>query len=82
MNERRKLLNKIKQYDFALNELDLYLDTHPECQRALALFVKYKNLRENAVSEYNNKYGPLTPEQNNDLQYWDWIADPWPWERS
>ncbi|MBR6070243.1 MAG: spore coat protein CotJB [Ruminococcus sp.] len=82
MDPRCALLRKIKQYDFSLKELNLYLDTHPRCQRALAMFAQYKKLREEAVAEYNDKFGPLTPEQNKNLQSWDWVADPWPWERS
>ena len=82
MNERQILLRKIKQYDFSLKELNLYLDTHPNCRRALALFKKYKGLRERCISEYTEKYDPLIPEQNNSTEHWDWITDPWPWERS
>lgn len=82
MNSEKVLLNRIRQYDFALKELNLYLDTHPNCRRALALFSKYKKLRDDAVREYNANYGPITPDQNNDDQHWSWIDDPWPWERS
>lgn len=82
MNEKALLLRKIKKYDFSLKELNLYLDTHPNCRRALALFNNYKQLRQEAVNEYISKFGPLVPEQNNDSQHWDWINDPWPWERS
>ena len=81
MNERQRLLSKIKQYDFTLKELNLYLDTHPDCRRGLAMFSKYKKLRENCIKEYTEKYGPLMPEQNNSTQHWEWIDDPWPWER-
>lgn len=82
MDPRFSLLKKIKQYDFTLKELNLYLDTHPNCSRALAMFDKYRKLREEAVADYNNRFGPLTPEQNRNLQNWDWVSDPWPWERS
>ena len=82
MNERKMLMIKIKQYDFALRELNLYLDTHPNCRRALALFDKYRSLTETAENEYVQKYGPITPEQSNDESHWSWIDGPWPWERS
>lgn len=82
MNSEKVLMTRIKQYDFALKELNLYLDTHPNCRRALALFSKYKKLRDDAVREYTANYGPITPDQNNDDQHWSWIDDPWPWERS
>lgn len=82
MNERQMLLRKIKKYDFALKELNLYLDTHPNCRRALSLFDNYKKLRKDCMNEFTAKYGPLKPEQNNDSRHWNWIDDPWPWERS
>lgn len=81
MNERARLMRKIKEYDFALKELNLYLDTHPNCRRALALFKKYKELRRKSVDEYTAKFGPITPDQSNNDQRWTWIDDPWPWER-
>ena len=81
MNEQKMLFSKIKKYDFTLKELNLYLDTHPNCRRGLAMFQKYRKLRQNAVDEYARKYGPLTPEQVNDSERWTWTDDPWPWER-
>ncbi len=82
MNEKNILLTKIKKYDFAIKELNLYLDTHPKCRRALALYSNYTSLRREAVSEYTAKFGPLTPDANTDPLSWNWISDPWPWERS
>ncbi|MBR4628632.1 MAG: spore coat protein CotJB [Ruminococcus sp.] len=82
MNERKMLLAKIKKYDFAIKELNLYLDTHPNCRRALSLYSSYVKLRKEAVSEFTENFGPLTPDMNNDPQNWNWISDPWPWERS
>lgn len=81
MNERNMLLSRIKKYDFTLKELNLYLDTHPNCRRALAMFRKYRELRRDAVQEYNKRFGPLTPEHVTDTQSWTWVEDPWPWER-
>lgn len=81
MNEQTRLMRKIKEYDFALKELNLYLDTHPNCRRALALFKKYKELRRKSVEEYTEKFGPITPDQSSSDQRWTWIDDPWPWER-
>jgi spore coat protein JB len=82
MNEREILLKKIRKYDFALKELNLYLDTHPYCRRALSLFKNYKKLRSDCINEFTSKYGPLRPEDNDDYQHWNWIDDLWPWERS
>lgn len=81
MNERKVLLDKIKKYDFAIKELNLYLDTHPDCRRALVLFNRYASLRKEAVEEFTRRFGPITPDQACDLQHWSWVDEPWPWER-
>ncbi|MBR1592345.1 MAG: spore coat protein CotJB [Ruminococcus sp.] len=81
MNEKNRLLAVIKKYDFALKELNLYLDTHPNCRRALSLFNQYRANKDKAVNEYTSKYGSLTAEQNNNSERWAWVDDPWPWER-
>ena len=82
MNERNMLLDRIRQYSFTLKELDLYLDTHPNCRNALNMFKKYKKFHEEAVNDYISRFGPIMPEQNRNDRHWDWIDDPWPWERS
>ncbi|MDE5946152.1 MAG: spore coat protein CotJB [Oscillospiraceae bacterium] len=82
MNDYNELMMKIQKYDFTLKELNLYLDTHPNCRRALAMFNKYKKLKTDAEKEFNQLYGPLTPIQNNSTTDWHWVSDPWPWERS
>ena len=81
MNER-ELMMKIKKYSFAIKELNLYLDTHPNCRRALALFQKYKSLKCDAENEYVQNFGPIIPEQSDNPQRWNWIDGSWPWERS
>ena len=81
MNDQKMLLSKIKKYDFTLKELNLYLDTHPVCRRALAMFRKYSELRKNAIDEYVRRFGPLAPDRSADNERWTWIDDPWPWER-
>ena len=44
---REEMLMKIKEYDFAIVELGLYLDTHPEDRKALCLHNRYtKKLKE------------------------------------
>lgn len=80
MNNKAMLMKKIKQLDFTLKELNLYLDTHPNCRRALAMFQKYRTLRETAMNDYIKNYGPITPEQSENTQSWDWIDSPFPWE--
>ena len=41
-NSRQLLMREIQIYSFALKDIQLYLDTHPNCMKALAFFKKYK----------------------------------------
>lgn len=82
MQNENTLLTAIQMYDFYLLELQLYLDTHPTCQKGLAAYRKYRELKESAVKMYNEKYGPLLPMQSRAESCFEWAAGPWPWERS
>lgn len=80
--DRDKLFKKIQMYGFSIDEIVLYLDTHPNCQRALEYYHKYNKLRREAVEEYNKLYGPLNNKQVMCRDNWSWTREPWPWERS
>lgn len=82
MDTKNKLFDTIQKYGFALDEIRIYLDTHPNCKNGLEFFHKYKKLQNEAVSEYNRLYGPLTSEQVESNDHWTWVNEPWPWERS
>lgn len=83
MNDKDKLLKTIQMYDFALYELNLYLDTHPHCQNALGYFRKYSALKSKAVNEYTKRFGSLTADQlDSNANTWEWATTPFPWERS
>ena len=76
---RREMIHQIKCYNFAVIELGLYLDTHPDDAKAICLHNKYcKELKE-LKDAYQKVYGPLS------IYYpcnkWRWLEEPWPWER-
>ena len=78
---RRELFEYINQISFAVDDVKLFLDTHPENQKALDYFQKYKEKRIEALKEYAEVYGPLTVDtvsENSDC--WSWINEPWPWQ--
>lgn len=80
--ERNQLLEQVMALDFFLLELNLYLDTHPNDQRAIQIFnttmVKARCARE----AYERHCGPLTTYNSmNRGCSWQWINSPWPWER-
>ena len=81
MNERNRLLQRIRSADFVLYEIALYLDGHPVNKRALAYYAKQRDSVMALRAEYEQKYGPLTIYGNNDDCDWHWIDHPWPWEK-
>lgn len=80
MSEREKLLMRIQVMDFAMLETNLFLDSHPNNQEALALHEKYKQSYEMLVAEYESKYGPIKLNTDSREKTWAWIKDPWPWD--
>jgi len=76
---REDMINRIKQYKFSITELALYLDTHPDDQRAICMHRDYCNKYKNITEQYQKIYGPLTI--TFPCNKWRWIEEPWPWER-
>lgn len=76
---REDMIMQIRALNFAIIELALYLNTHPNDQRALCLHREYCRRLKDLKDKYQRVYGPLT------IYYpcnkWRWLEDPWPWER-
>ena len=79
--ERESLLFKIMEMDFAVNDLNLYLDLHPEDNMIYEKFKAYTKECIRLKDEYARTYGPLTLEQTNKNSY-EWMKNPWPWDKS
>ena len=77
---QQEMLMQIRELRFSVNDLALYLDTHPCDRRAIALHNQYSRELRNLTDEYQRKYGALTIECP--CNKWRWIDLPWPWERS
>ncbi len=78
-NGQKALFDRINEVSFAIDDLRLYLDTHPDCAEALALFAEYTDKRAELIGEYTGKYGPLDSYHVNTADGWDWNAAPMPW---
>ncbi len=77
MNNREKLLRSLSSAQFALWELHLYLNTHPNDLSALAMHEKYELKCRKLKEEYEESYGPLTPKRAEGIE---WLKNPWPWD--
>ena len=76
---KQALMKQINEASFAIDEIILYLDTHPADAAALDYYRNMVTMRKQAMDTYQHQFGPLNVDHvytNN----WNWISDPWPWE--
>ncbi|MBE6156809.1 MAG: spore coat protein CotJB [Firmicutes bacterium] len=66
-------------YSFAITDMNLYLDVHPEDRKALTYLKELIVEEEKAKKEYIMKYGPLNVCDTKGDKF-DWINGPWSWE--
>ena len=79
MTKRDALSKKISTYQFAMLDLQLFLDTHPNDSATLEQMQHYQKLAEPLIEQYEEQYGPLT-KRGESGNCWNWIKAPWPWE--
>ena len=81
--DRSRLLNKINENSFTVNDILLYLDTHPHDQKALSYYQEAVSCRKNLMAEYARTYGPLTVDDDSmdTSTVWNWMDQPFPWEK-
>jgi len=77
---REQALKNLQMLSFALDDVTLFLDTHPTDRMAIEYYNKYKVLRERAYREFKEKYGPISNYDVNVRNRWTWVDAPWPWE--
>ena len=76
----RQLMDIINQASFAMDDILLYLDTHPCDQAALDYYRHMAGARLNAMNAYQASCGPLLVDQVTSDNYWTWMSGTWPWE--
>ena len=80
MNSKNELAEIIMQASFAIDDIKLYLDTHPCDKEAIKTYRDYKKIRNMAWEEHTKHFGPLSAYDVDVDNYWNWVNDPWPWE--
>ena len=78
--DRRKLMHHITKLSFAIDDVKLFLNTHPNCEEAIEFYKKTKKMRDEAVEEYKKCFGPISAYNVDVKNYWDWNVGPMPWE--
>ena len=77
---KEKLMNRINEVSFAVNDVLLYLDTHPDDEEALNYFNQCNTLYNAAKQSYQEQFGLLNAFSEQERFSWDWNTAPMPWE--
>ena len=72
-------LTELMALDFAIQELGLYLTTHPNDREVLELYWSYIRLGQQGREKYVAQYGPLCVTDPTPGSF-RWLDDPWPWD--
>lgn len=88
-NSQESMLLQIQQVGFVLDDLRLYLDTHPEDKDGINLLKAMLKRKKSLMREFATHFYPLTPdcmadtyENNPDEISYCWPEGKIPWERS
>lgn len=83
-SEQEKALKEICKVGFAINDLTLYLDTHPDCQNGIDMMKELLQQRLDALAEYARNYHPLTQLSivtgTPEAKQYGWDEGPLPWD--
>jgi spore coat protein JB len=79
-NDMMELKREIASIHMMLEELQLYLNTHPNDRDAVAKRNVYARDLKMLMDEYNKKFGMLSQDGSFSTYPWQWIDEPWPWE--
>jgi spore coat protein JB len=73
------MLVELMEVSFVVLESALYLNTHPNDERALLYHNNWAQQYEQLENMYVSNFGPL---RNTDMSRYPWayINEPWPWE--
>ena len=74
------MLNKISELEFAITDLNLYLDTHPNNREALRMLTQLSATVKSMMYDYSQKCGPLVVTDVSDKTPFEWVQGKWPWQ--
>ena len=79
MSEQERLMRKICACRFAMWELKIFLDTHPNECGAMKRLAEYRKYTQELVAQYEDTYGPMNLNSDTANRV-AWVQEPWPWE--
>ena len=80
LDKNAALLEKIQKLSFVKCELELYLDTHPDCKVALDYYGQTVDALTQLMNKYQASGKPIVAQGSIETKRWSWVAEPWPWQ--
>ncbi|MCM0649826.1 spore coat protein CotJB [Clostridium swellfunianum] len=77
---KMELKRQIAAAHFMLEDLQLYLNTHPTDREALAKRNSYAKQLRMLKEEYDKCFDMMDQDDSLSTYPWEWIQEPWPWE--
>lgn len=82
--KREEMMTGLSTISFAINDLTLYLDTHPDCKNGLTLFKELLEKRLDLLADFAKSFYPLTQISmvtgTPETTCYGWGEGPMPWE--
>ncbi len=77
-----ELMRLINELSFAVTDLNLFLDTHPNDEEALKTFTMLAAALKSYAHDYAHKFGTLYATDATDETPFEWVAadNKWPWQ--
>lgn len=82
-SRQQELMKKLNTVSFYLDDLGLFLDTHPACAEAISLYREKLQERKQLLSQFSEEFYPLTKAsitKNTACESFCWAKGPAPWE--
>ena len=79
MNTKAAIMKQINEASFAMDDVLLFLDTHPTDAAAMQYYRTVAGMRTNAIEAFERQFGPLFVDHVSGPT-WDWVTEKWPWE--
>lgn len=75
-----ELSEELAALRFALIDLGMFLDTHPDNAEALRTFAEYRDRYHEMADMYTRLFGPISMTDVTGNNGWTWGITPLPWE--
>lgn len=77
----RRLLQAVDEASFYMQDLNLYLDTHPNDTAAIEMFKEACKQYKACKEAFECSCYPLNACGSRDNECWDWLRGAWPPEK-